>query len=71
MAQGMIAQTVVVGRIELRSVPEQQATVLKEFFLYRPPLAFLQRHPTATNGRFLEVQCPLAISSNAQSSVHT
>ena len=43
MALGMIAQTVVVGRIEQRSVLEQQAPVLNEFFLCRPLLALLRR----------------------------
>ena len=48
MALGMIAQTVVVGRIELRSVPEQQAIVLNEFFLCHPRLALLQRLQSVT-----------------------
>lgn len=52
MALGMIAQTVVVGRIELRSVPEQQAIVLNEFFLCHPPLALLQRFLSLTSGSF-------------------
>lgn len=48
MAQGMIAQTVVVGRIEQRPVLEQQATVLNKFFLCRQPLALLQRLQSVT-----------------------
>ena len=48
MALGMIAQTVVVGRIEQRSVPEQQASVLNKFFLCRPRLALLRRLQSVT-----------------------
>ena len=56
MALGMIAQTVVVGRIEQRSVLEQQATFLNKFFLCRPPLALLQRNPTVARVSFRAVQ---------------